>query len=156
VLTDVGRVVYFEPLTDLPAECLATLDASSQAVVDAVVAAVEEHFHPGVDPGWAGRVAALTPPAAGDEAALLAAITELLAPLGDPEIALQAGTEPIWAPSPGGVAPHSPPHSSTERCSGGGHRRGNGTSPSTSVAGCSISACSASVVLPTAAMARSV
>ena len=103
VLTDGGRVVYFEPLTDLPAECSATLDASPPAVVDAVVAAVEEHFHPGVDPGWAGRVAALTPPAAGDEAALLAAITELLAPLGDPEIALQAGTEPIWAPSPGGA-----------------------------------------------------
>lgn len=103
VLTDGGRVVYFVPLPDLPTACVATLDASPQAVLEAVVTAVEEHFHPGVDPGWAARVAALTPPPVGEDAALRAAITELLAPLGDPEIALQSGAGPIWGPSPGGA-----------------------------------------------------
>lgn len=103
VLTDGGRVVYFVALPDLPAACSTTLDASPQAVLGAVVTAVEEHFHPGVDPEWAGRVAALTPPPAGDDAALLAAITELLTPLRDPAIALQPGAGPIWAPSPGGA-----------------------------------------------------
>lgn len=91
VLDDGGRVISFERRDALPAGCTAIADQSPAAILAAAVAAVEEHYHPGVDPLWADRVASLVPPPADDDAALIAALEELLLPLADPQVALQTG-----------------------------------------------------------------
>ncbi len=103
VLRDAGRVIRFDALFELPARCGAEVDASPQGVLAATVAAVEEHFQPGVDAGWPARKASAAATPLGDDAALAAAIVALLSPLDDPQIALQHdGT--LWSLPPAGPA----------------------------------------------------
>ncbi len=103
VLADGGRVVRFDRLADLPADCGLDPDPAPASVLATVVAAVEEHYHPGVDAGWSDRVAALVVPAEGDGEALAAAIKGLLEPLGDPQVALQTGGD-LWTAAPSATA----------------------------------------------------
>ena len=104
VLTDAGRVVRFDRVTELPAACTFEPDPSPAGVLDVVVASIEEHYHPGVDPGWTERIATVVPPPEGDDAALAAAVETLLTPLADAQIALQTGSDGLWSPVSGGVA----------------------------------------------------
>ncbi|HEX5630672.1 MAG TPA: hypothetical protein VFY15_03360 [Acidimicrobiia bacterium] len=98
VLRDSGRVIRFDRLEALPVACTAPVDGSAPAVFAAAVAAVAEHYHPGVDPGWSERVASLAPDVAADDAVLFIALTELLAPLADPAVALQTTDGAVWSP----------------------------------------------------------
>lgn len=95
VLTDAGRVIRFDPLPDLPAECSAPSDPSAGQVLATAVAAVEEHYHPGVDDGWEVRVADLV----ADDTTLLAALQVLLRPLADPQVVLDTGDGEVWSAS---------------------------------------------------------
>lgn len=104
VLSDGGRVVRFDPLSEVPAMCTAAPDSSPAGVLAVVVASIEEHYHPGVDVAWQERVDALVPTAEGDEAMLALAIENLLGPLGDPQIALQRGSGAAASFVPDGVA----------------------------------------------------
>lgn len=98
VLRDSGRVIRFDRRDALPVECTLPADATAPAVFAAAVAAVTEHYHPGVDDGWEDRVATLSPDAAADDASLFAALTELLTPLQDPVFALQRADGEVWSP----------------------------------------------------------
>ncbi|MBI5157017.1 MAG: hypothetical protein HZA58_03275 [Acidimicrobiia bacterium] len=103
VLDDGGRVVRFDRLEALPAACAVDPDPAPATVLATVVAAVEEHYHPGVDAAWEDRLAALVVPPEGDTAALAAAVKGLLAPLGDPQVALQSGGD-VWTAASSPVA----------------------------------------------------
>jgi len=103
VLDDGGRVVRFDRLAALPTACGLDPDPAPASVLATVVAAVEEHYHPGVDAGWEERVAALVVPAEGEGDALAAVVKGLLEPLGDPQVALQTGGD-LWTAAPSAAA----------------------------------------------------
>lgn len=98
VLRDSGRTIRFDRLDALPVACTLPVDASAPVVFAAAVAAVTEHYHPGVDAGWSERASSLAPGPAADDDLLFSALTALLAPLGDPALALQTADGTVWAP----------------------------------------------------------
>jgi hypothetical protein len=99
LLTDAGRTVRFARLEFLPEGCFAEIEDDPVSTFDTLVATVEERYVRGVDDDWARRVEELRPGAGADEEALLRAMTELLAPLGRPDVRLAAGGQ-TWVADP--------------------------------------------------------
>lgn len=98
VLTDAGRVVRFDPFPGLPTDCTEDYHREDAArVLEVAAATVAELYSPGVDPGWAEGIAFADLRGVSDQAVTFAALTALLAPLGDPGIRLVVDDPLLWA-----------------------------------------------------------
>lgn len=100
VLEDAGRIVRFEPIAALPQRCEGPGDPSPATAFAAAVATIRDHFHPGVDDEFDARA---TIPAPEDDAALADALENLLAPLGDPQVAFLPAVGDAWSAGVGPV-----------------------------------------------------
>jgi len=96
VLADAGRTIRFDRIEFLPEPCIDPVVADPATTFDVLVATIEEHHLPGVDEGWADRVAMLRPSVEASDEVLFAAATELLEPLARLDVRLAAGGE-TWA-----------------------------------------------------------
>ncbi|MEE8498440.1 MAG: S41 family peptidase, partial [Acidimicrobiia bacterium] len=96
VLEDAGRTVRFERTEFLPEECIESVADDPVTTFQVLAATFEEHYLPGVDVAWAGRVEAARPPVGASDDSLLNALTALLGPLERLDVRLSANGE-VWA-----------------------------------------------------------
>lgn len=102
LLQDAGRTVRFDRLEFLPEVCLDAVADDAPATFEVLAATIEEHYLPGVDPGWAARAAAPGLAADAGDPELFDALTVLLGPLARPDVRV-AGAGETWVADPPGL-----------------------------------------------------